>query len=45
LEETSKIAPHQLDARSELGEALLQVFDMFGHENSSGDSLHLNARS
>jgi hypothetical protein len=30
-EGTSKIAPHELDALLELGVALLQVFDVFGH--------------
>jgi hypothetical protein len=27
----SKKAPHKLDAFIQLGEALLQVFDVFGH--------------
>jgi hypothetical protein len=27
----SKKAPHELDAFVQLGEALLQVFDVFGH--------------
>jgi hypothetical protein len=27
----SKKAPHELDAFIQLGEALLQVFDVFGH--------------
>jgi hypothetical protein len=31
MEESSKIAPHQLDAFLELGVALLKVFDMLGH--------------
>jgi len=30
----SKIASHKLDAFFELGEALLQVFDMFSHIGS-----------
>jgi hypothetical protein len=29
----SKKAPHELDALIQLGEALLQVFDVFGHCN------------
>ncbi len=29
----SKKAPHELDTFIQLGEALLQVFDVFGHEN------------
>jgi hypothetical protein len=29
----SKKAPHELDAFIQLGEALLQVFDVFGHCN------------
>jgi hypothetical protein len=31
MEESSKIAPHELDAFLQLGVALLQVFDVRGH--------------
>jgi hypothetical protein len=31
----SKKAPHNLDAFIQLGEALLQVFDVFGHLDAS----------
>jgi len=30
-DDASKIAPHELDALSELGVALLKVFDVFQH--------------
>jgi hypothetical protein len=33
-EAASKKAPHELDAFIQLGEALLQVFDVFGHLSS-----------
>ena len=33
MEESSKIAPHQLDAFLELGVALLQVFDVLGRRH------------
>jgi len=42
---TSKIAPHQLDASAEPGEALLQIFNMFSHGDSSNYSLPSNAWS
>jgi hypothetical protein len=31
-EEASKIAPHQLDALLKLVVAMLQIFDVFGHQ-------------